>query len=74
MHGIEVVVVLVVVLVLVTMIFWRFRRLAWRSNLGSRRTRRNQQILAAAAADVAAMREDVKFVRRDAPGDHEDLL
>jgi type VI protein secretion system component VasK len=74
MGGIAIVVVVVVVVAALTMILWRFRRPAWRTRHSSRLARRNQRIQEAAAADVAAMREGARFVRRDAPGDHQDEL
>jgi hypothetical protein len=72
--GIEIVVVLAVVVLVLTLIYWRFRRPKWRSPRGTWVARRDRQIQEAAAADAAALLNDAKYVRPDAPGDHLDDL
>ncbi|MGH3156990.1 MAG: hypothetical protein ACRDNF_10495, partial [Streptosporangiaceae bacterium] len=68
------VIILVVVITAITFVVWRFRRPAWRSQRMSWWARRNRRIQEAAAANVAAILEDTKHVRPDAPGNHQDDL
>ena len=72
--GIEVVVVLVVIALVIILIYWRFRRPAWRAHRMPWWARRDKRIREAAAADAAALLDDAKYVRPDAPGDHMDDL
>jgi hypothetical protein len=59
------VLILVVAALVLALVGWQLSR-AWPA-----RTKRIQE---AAAADVAAVLEDAKLVRPDAPGNHEDDL
>jgi hypothetical protein len=63
----------VAVLVILVMLGRASQRLALPSRLG-RRSARDEGIKRAAAADVAAMEEDAKFISPDAPGVQEDDL
>jgi cell shape-determining protein MreC len=68
------VVLIVVIVMAITFVVWRFRRPSWRTGRVSWWARRSQRIQEAAAANVAAILEDAKYVRPDAPGTHQDDL
>ena len=72
--GIEIVVVLAVVVLVLTLIYWRFRRPKWRSPRGTWVVRRDRRDPGGGGRRAAALLNDAKYVRPDAPGDHLDDL
>lgn len=69
-----IVVVLVVIVLAITMVYWRFRRPVVRARRVPWWARRDRRIQKAAAANVQAILGDAKYVRPDAPGNHQDDL
>jgi hypothetical protein len=74
---IAIVVTIIVIVLVVTMVTWQFWWPSWRRADGPRTgwwSARTMRIKHAAARDVAAVRQDAKLVRPDAPGNHQDDL